>query len=348
MQQRSYAAMDEALAVLSEYGPELNSGLTNHAPMATEALCAMGRPEAVMPWLERYRQGMLPRSASRGRIITSNWRSALARPERTADWSEFFYEELRQVPWREVLHRWVSRLAPGLCGAATHGVIRVGHAARSLEVGESSVRLQELADGLAYFAATYQELPGAADLSDAGLKPSEAIQQVAVIPANLRRFSGTITSSLAALDEFPEFAPVIGLIGVDGDAAKILSNLTQTFARVYLANAHDILTTIAFIHGVTSAVALRNLLPYLDDTTARLALRYGWQAGCGLYAAFGAYPAPVAIAEPPRETREELIARAVANGDEHVIKFTEACLREYALNPAPEYLAAARHAFDVL
>jgi hypothetical protein len=42
--------------------------------------------------------------------------------------------------------------------------------------------------------------------------------------------------------------------------------------------------------------------------------------------------------------REELTERAVASGDEHTIKFTEACLREYAVNPQPAYLAAARNA----
>jgi len=52
--------------------------------------------------------------------------------------------------------------------------------------------------------------------------------------------------------------------------------------------------------------------------------------------------------EPPRESRDALIDMAVANGDEHVIKFTEACLREYNLNPSPAYLAAARHSIDIL
>jgi len=41
--------MDEALAMLSANGPDLSNGLTNHAPLALEALCAMGRPNAVMP-----------------------------------------------------------------------------------------------------------------------------------------------------------------------------------------------------------------------------------------------------------------------------------------------------------
>jgi len=39
---------------------------------------------------------------------------------------------------------------------------------------------------------------------------------------------------------------------------------------------------------------------------------------------------------------------AIANGDEHAIKFIEACRREYDLNPSPAPLAAARHADDIL
>jgi hypothetical protein len=46
--------------------------------------------------------------------------------------------------------------------------------------------------------------------------------------------------------------------------------------------------------------------------------------------------------EVPTEDHEDLIDRAVAAGGAHSIKFTEACLREYALNPNPVYLVAAR------
>jgi len=103
-----------------------------------------------------------------------------------------------------------------------------------------------------------------------------------------------------------------------------------------------------FVHGVTSATAVRSILPYLPDATARDATRYTWQAGCALYSAFGSSPAPAGELEPPRESGDTLIDMAIANGDEHAIKFTEACLREHELNPSPAYLAAARHALGVL
>ena len=49
------------------------------------------------------------------------------------------------------------------------------------------------------------------------------------------------------LDDFPEFAPVIGLIDVSSDIEALLAELTEIFSRVYLANAHNVLTTIVFI-----------------------------------------------------------------------------------------------------
>jgi hypothetical protein len=348
MNTASYASMDEALEILSAYGPDLSNGLTSHAPMAAEALCALRRPEAVIPWVERYRRGMLPRPSARQRISLHDWRAPLGQPDRGADWGAFFAEELRTGPWRSLVNRWVGRLAPGICASATHGVIRVGHAARSLVESESPLRLRELGDALAYWAAMYQELPTSPRAAERVMSPHAAIVKVAVVPPDRRRFSGTITSSLEALADFPAFAPVIGLIDVSGDVPRLISDMTETFARVYLANAGDILTAIVFIHGVTSVAALGCILPHLDDATARAVLRFAWQAGCGLYAAFGSGPAPPGTIEPAAEDTDTLVDMAVAHGDEHAIKFTEACLRQHALRPSPAYLAAARHALAVL
>lgn len=348
MKPPAYTSMDDALEMLSAYGPDLKNGLTSHAPMAAEALCAMGRPDAVIPWLERYRAGMLPRPATRERIDRDHWRSALAQADRVADWSAFFEEELREASWRDVLNHWAGRLAPGICASAAHGVIRVGHAVRSLAASESPVRLHELADALGYWAAQYQELPTSAGSAVQALPPRDAITKVAVVPPAQRQFSGTIVGSLWALNEFPEFAPVIGLIDVSGDPSRLIAELAEVFARVYLANTHDILTAIVFIHGVTSVAALGSILPYLDDATARAALRFAWQTGCGLYAAFGSRPTPAGVIEPPREDGDTLVDMAIAHGDEHTIKFTEACLRYHALQPSPAYLAAARNALDTL
>ncbi len=70
------------------------------------------------------------------------------------------------------------------------------------------------------------------------------------------------------LDDFSEFAPVIGLIDVSSDIEALLAELTEIFSRVYLANAHNVLTTIVFIYDVTSLAALGGMIPYIRETTA--------------------------------------------------------------------------------
>jgi hypothetical protein len=343
----SYASLDDALEIIAPYGIALKNSNSNHAPMVAEALCAMGRPEAVLPWVARYRERMLPRPEAGARILADDWRGALGERDRFADWSAFFAEELEEASWREVLDCWMDRLAPGFCAAATHGVIRVGHAARSLAEDKTPQRLRELADALASWAATYQELPASSAGNDT-TTPRQAITRVPIVPLDRRKDGGNITASLAMLGDFPEFAPAIGMIDTRGELAPLVAELTEVFARVYLANARDIRTTIAFIHGVTSPAALGNIAPQVGDRTARAALRYAWQAGCGLYACFGGATAAAADIVVPTRDEDELVDRAIAHGDEHVIKFTEACLHRNVLSPSPAYFAAVDHVSSMI
>jgi hypothetical protein len=342
-----YSSLDDALDEIAPYGIELANGNSNHAPMVAEALCALGRPEAVMPWLVRYRPRMRLRPGPVAPILGEDWRNALGRRERFGDWARFFAGELDQAPWPTVLDRWVALLAPGFCAAATHGVIRVGHAARGLAEQDSARRRRELADALAGWAATWQALPGDCRPALRPLPPHQAVARVPLVPPD-RRLPGNIVAALAALGGFPPFSVVIGMIDTDGPLEPLIGELTELFARVYLANAHDIPTTIAFIHAVTSHAALGNIAPHVGEATARTAARYAWQSGCALYACYGGGTAIATDPEPPETGAAALVERAVANGDEHVIKFTEACISRNAIAPSAAYLAAACHVAGII
>lgn len=345
---KSYDVLDEALESLSSAAPDLQNGLTNHAPMVVEAMCAMGRGDAVFSWLDSYRDGMDKWPPAGRRISTAEWRDVFGQPGRLTDWREFFKNELQEAPWRDVLDRWIARLCPGMSASATHGIIRVGHAVRSLAVAETPARHSELASSLAYWAATYQTLPSDLSANPSPLPVGEAIQKVDVVPVQDRTYDGAIMSSLVALDSFPPFLPVIGYADFSGDISATVSDLAEVFARTYLANAHDSLTSIVLIHGVTSVAGLRNIVPHIIDKTARDAMRFAWQAGCGLYATFGSHPAPAGQVVAPEESNETLVDKAISGGDEHAIKFTEACLSEDAVRHSPVYAAAARHALATL
>jgi hypothetical protein len=335
-----YSKHDAALEALAPYGPDLANGMTSHAPMVVETLAALGRADAALPWIEKNRSNLLPRPAAVEPIARDAWPAALARYDRFGDWSAFFERELAESPWRDAVARWTERFAPAFCAAATHGVLRVGHAVRSLEQAETPLRVRELGDAFASWAYAYQTLPSGVGARDA-LAARDAIGAVPVVPEAERQFRGTIVSAVAGLDAFAPFAPVIDLLDVRPEPARLLSDLTETFARVYLGNARDWLSTVVFVHGVTSVASLRSLLPYLAPDAARAATRYAWQSSAALYAAFAAAPPRAGEIEPPAAGADAIVDRAVASGDDHAIKFAEACLREHAIAPSNAYLAAA-------
>ena len=166
------------------------------------------------------------------------------------------------------------------------------------------------------------------------------------LPAERR--PGNITATLNRLVEFPAFASAIDLIDVDGDLEVLVVELSELLTRVYLANAIDIRTFICFVHGVTGVHALANIASHVSQPTARSLACYAWQTGCALYTAFGGGAVFAERVEPVEEDARILIDRAVANGDEHAIKFTEACFSRHILAPSPAYLAAIRHAIGIV
>lgn len=338
------ATIDEVLEILHRTGPDLVGGNSNHGPMTTEALFALGRPDSVMPWLEGYKSRFQDRPHTHSPIPREGWRGSLGDRSRIADWVALFDRELAEAPWHAVLQVWVPRLAPGLMAAATHGLIRTGHAVRSLAAGETPPRLHELAEGLGYWAARYQVLPGRPSGRQAGHSPKEAVQYVGRVHGPDFEPSGAISQQVKGLGDQPEFARVVDLVDTAGDLSWFISELTETCAGIYLANPKGL---IAFVHTVTAPSALRLLAPYLTDADARLAARYAWQGCAAIYAWYSTTPPPtLADLTPPTEDPEALIDRAVAAGGAHTIKFTEACLREYALNPKPVYLVAAHDAAE--
>jgi hypothetical protein len=67
-----------------------------------------------------------------------------------------------------------------------------------------------------------------------------------------------------------------------------------------------------------------------------------------LYSCFGRDTATEEEIGRSEAGADELVDRAIAHGDEHVIKFTEACLHRHALGPSPVYFAAADHVSSMI
>jgi hypothetical protein len=362
--------LDEGLSRLAGTGPEFRGGLSNHGPMAAEALVRLGRADAVEPWLDAYLKKLDASPRPAGRVTDENWREALGALNRVADWEAYLHAQLAEEPWRDVFARWWPRLLPGVAAAATHGVIRTSHAARSLAAAEAaqaagtarpgttaagtsaagtsaagtSARRDELARGLAYWAASYLELPGAARTS--GRRDIQAA--IGGLPtAGLAPDSGLITTELAAqLPELPGFGAAVAQLRPPADPAAALADLAGAFAGVFLRYGRT--RPIALLHAVTAPVAARSVLPLLPQQLARPTYDSLWQVAAGLYAVYTSGVTPEPLPAGPGPSPDEVTARAVAAGDEHAIKLTEACLRLHAETPDPVFLHAAVRASELL
>ncbi len=333
--------MDEALGMMSKLAP-----LGNHCPMAAEALIVLEHPEKVIPFIESYKRRFRSGSPDAIQSITAtNWKEALGRGERNTDWTTFFSSELKENEWTQVVNKWTDVLAAGLSAAAGHGLLRTCHAVRSLSIKQTELRRRELAEGLGYWAAYYQPLPESHNQIATKLNPQQAIERVPMLPGE-KRGRGSLMNQLKRLEGFQPFADTINLINTTGKVEQLLSQITETFAVAYLKNVTDS-NNLSLLHAVTATAGLRSLLPFVSPATTHKLLTYGWQTAAALYSIAG-IGSTNKLPEKLEIKKADLIERAVATKEEHAIKFTEACLREYTLNPTQVYLQAANDSLSRL
>ncbi|MDQ0792849.1 questin oxidase family protein [Streptomyces sp. B1I3] len=326
-------ALDEALQRLHESGPERLGRLTNHAPMAVEALAARGQARAVHRWLDLYAPRLEDFPSGVEPVTAANWPEALGDPRRAADWIGYFSHEVAERDWREVLAQWWPRLLPGMYGGSAHPVIRVGHAVRTLLAGESTApRRAELAHGLGYWAARHHPVPGLAPLPGAG---SATAALDAVTPISARE--GGFPDRLGRIRGLPVWAADV----TDPDAARRrLTELVRAATHRYATHGHGEPTML--VHAATAPNAVLRTLPALPRALWVPSLRAAWTASAAVTAMY-ASDAPVPFTPPGTFTAEEVVERALAHGDEHVIKLTDTAL-DTGDRPA---LAAALRAIDL-
>lgn len=334
----------DALDRLRGTGPEFDGFLANHGPMAAEALVRIGAADAVPRWVDRYRARLDVAPEAVRRIGDDDWREHLGDARLFGDWTAHLRGQACDVDWRTLLLRWWPRLLPGLAASATHGVIRTAHAVRALRAAgpdPDPLLVDELAQGLAFWAARHQTVPGDPPLTG----PLDAVAATAALPRldpDAPSDGPGISGRLAALDRLDGLGAGLDAWGprlASPDGA--LDELIGAAARV-LAARDD--APIAFCHAVTAPAAVRLVLPVLPDLLQRTSVAVSWQVVGAIVAAFAVPPAAsesAAVDTDPEPLLERLDPLAVAHGDEHVIKLTEAAGREYHRSGDTTLLVAA-------
>ncbi|MEW1614746.1 MULTISPECIES: questin oxidase family protein [unclassified Streptomyces] len=311
--------LDEALERIHLSGPERDGWLSNHAPMAVEALVRRGLAPTAHRWLDNYRPRLEDMPASVAAVTGRNWHEALGDIDRVADWTLFFERETADHPWRTVLAEWWPRLLPGIAGGATHGVIRVGHSVRTLLDGEETApRVRELAHALGYWAARHQPLPAVERLAPP-LDAAAALERVPLIADQ----DGDMLSRLDRLTGFPDWP---GQAPAGPEAARAaIEELVRAATHRYATHGHA--SPIMLVHSATAPNAVLRTLPALPHALWVPSLHAAWAASAAVTSAYGPREAlPVAAHLTAPQDAEEMFVRAAAHGDDHTIKFTDTAL----------------------
>ncbi|MGW3892125.1 questin oxidase family protein [Micromonospora chokoriensis] len=344
-------ALPAAYERLHAYGPEFggdeegNHGMTNHGPMAVEVMVRRGLDIDVEGWLNRYVRRLAQLPATSVAIQPGEWSAALGQARRLPDWAAYFRHELAERPWSDVLVEWWPRLLPGIVAGSTHGVIRVSHAVRTLRGttgAPAGQTLDELAHGLAFWAARYRELAGVAS-PDGSLTPRQALSAV----ARLQDQSGFIAHRLDRLERSPDWTPSLRTLEPAASVEEVparLESLVDSAAKAYLGLGHG--SPVLLVHAATAPNAVRHVLPVLPTEQWLPSLTAAWAAVAAVIATYG--PARPALCSEivrryPELNREDALQQAAEHGDEHVLKFADTAVESYDRTGDPELLAATLH-----
>ena len=269
--------LDDALTVFAGHRPQLRVRRPGQSR-------AHGGRGAGAPGPRRRHPGLggavpAPASTTRRRRAPAPDRDGVAGRARARDhfpeWLALFEREIADRPVAAVVGEWAPRLLPGSVGAATHGLIRTGHAVRGSATptrrrgasrwrtpwpsgpaatrscrataadrarrrggaGRPAVPPRDAPYALAFWASSYQELPGPPLL----IGHEGVAQALADLPYLEDPPAAVLISDrvAAVADIADEFEQAVASLGWTGSAVDLLDQLATGGALAYLRNADD-------------------------------------------------------------------------------------------------------------
>lgn len=335
--------LDEAYERLAGTGPEFEGFLSNHGPMAADALIRLGHADSVEGWVNKYQYKLEEAPEERFAISLDQWREPLGDASRLGDWCALFARLVQERPWNELVVEWWPRLMPGAVASATHCLIRTGHAVRALRENETPQRVNELGRALGYWAARWQPFPA---LSPQGnIDAGQALEGVPGIASH----GGSRTRLAQVADSQSWRSSLTRLRAVDAaeDVPRAIDALVDAAVAGYGRWGHH--NPVMLVHSATGPRAVGLLLPVLPVEFWADAYDAAWLVSAAIS---GAYRADAVKSVPIAEGREastieEVSHLASETGDEHAIKFAEVAVESHRRG-SPHALAAAGRAASLL
>ena len=291
--------LDAGAGFDAEYG----GGLSNHRPMALLALARLGASDArLTAFAQAYSTRLQPAPPPARWPAGDAWASRLGQRDAWPAYRDLFLHWLLTEDASAVLQQALPRLMQGCGAAAFHGLIRTAYALQS-GLG------QELADALAYWACRWTEL-GQSQSAGSVMDAETLLQQLRCVQSD----SDRIGQRMKAAAAMPHFQDTVARLRVHDHTLPQLAALA--------AKAHAATGNFTTVHLVTSAHAMRLLLPFLDEPLP--ALQAYWCAFAAAVCAAGLQAGAI----PPPQPWPLLVAAALQSDDDHLIKLVDSCREE--------------------
>ena len=226
--------------------------------------------------------------------------------------------------------------------------------------GEDPVHVTELAHGLAYWAARWQPTPrtptGRLTLADAQTRPqAQGLAPAAALAAvpRIADQSGGFRDRLPRLAGLAGWSAALAAPLIPGSPEQIrawLAGLADAAVIRYLEYGHG--NPVMLVHSATAPTAILRALPALSQDLWAPSAAAAWDAAAMITAIYApsepAPPGTLPSAPAGPGAADETFARAVAHGDEHVIKFADTAADVHARTGHAAALAAAVHAAKLI
>lgn len=303
------ASLDHSLRFDAEYATRLS----NHLPMLQVALHRLGASdERLATASARYATQLNPMPPLQPWPAGDAWRVPLGQPTAWPRYRDLFTTWLQEEGAGETLRQVLPALLPGCGAAAFHGLIRTAYAV-------DAAHRAELAHALAYWSSRWLDLGVQGTAATGGatqVDPAPLLRAAAALPGVGASASGYIVERMHHAAWQPGFVQAVSPLRLNDET---LPRLARHAARLYARSGN-----FTVLHLVTSAWALRVLMPFVEEPADALAAYWrAYAAGAASVAArLTATRAPAPLPWP------HLVQTALASDDEHLVKLVHACQQE--------------------
>jgi len=305
------------------FAPEYRGNLSSHLPMALVAMNALGAAESRM---ESFFAtiGMKLDPAPPLAPACDDWLSKRGDLKAFSSLRAHFAQAIATHGRDATLRQVLPLLMDGVGAAAFHGLLRTASAV----VAEHD---DELASGLAHWACWHMPLtPSVSPQTDCATDVQSWLADIAANAGDWRSDAGLITWRMKAFAQTVAFRDGADRLAVHDNT---LSELAAQALTTYLRTKN-----FTVLHLITSAHALRLLMPWLDEPLT--AVRHYAHAYAAGVAASGVKADSPTIAMDVLPW-PDITRIAIASDDEHVIKLVYACREECKVTGDAGYQRAA-------